>query len=112
MKHIKFYAAGLALVLAVCGAFTTVKEHKANDTSYWYTFNGTQTISGRQDKTQYINPTTAEPSCLGSSNECAVEVQGITGTPPSDISSLDITFSPTTGMPSGGVNFQLNAQKN
>lgn len=103
----------LAVIVGVAASAFTAKSNNTNKSTgnYWYTFNGTQTVAGRQDKTQYVNPSTTEPSCSGLNNECSVEVKGITGTPPSDISSLDITFDSGTGMPDGGNNFQFNAQK-
>ncbi len=103
----------LAVIVGVAAsAFTVVKSNShVKAGTYWYSFTGTQTVQGRQDKTQYTTPTTTEPQdCIGFGNECAVQVNGITGVPPQDISSLNITFD-SNGMPDGGTNFETNAQK-
>lgn len=106
----------LAVIVGVAAsAFTTVNANHSNTRAgtYWYTYTGpTQSVSDRSNPANYTNPSTSEPQCVGKSNECAVEVRNVSGTPPADISSLSITFDGTTGMPDGGSNFGLNAQKN
>ncbi len=106
----------LAVIVGVAASAFTVIKNNSNSTkvagTYWYTFTGSQTVSGRMDKTQYVSPTTSKPGCSGNGNECAVEVSGINGVPPQDISSLNVTFNGSTGMPDGGTNYADNAQKN
>ncbi|TAN15977.1 MAG: hypothetical protein EPN37_08780 [Chitinophagaceae bacterium] len=115
MKRNKLMLPILAVIVGVAASAFTVVKNNSNNTrvagTYWYTFTGSQTVSGRMDKTQYTSPSTTEPGCPQGLNECAVEVKNVTGTPPSDISSLSITFNSSTGMPDGGNNFETNAQK-
>ncbi|TAN21108.1 MAG: hypothetical protein EPN37_00655 [Chitinophagaceae bacterium] len=104
----------LAVIAGVAAsAFTVARNNsKIEAGTYWYTYTGTsQSVTDRSNKANYTNPASSEPSCPGAGNECAVQVQGITGTPPSDLTTLSITFDPNTGMPDGGNNFSNNAQK-
>lgn len=106
----------LAVIAGVAAsAFTTIQNtNKTEDNTYWYSYTGTtQSIQDRSNPENYTNPVAEEPNaCEEGLNECAVQVKGVTGTAPDDISSLSITFNSTSGMPEGGANFQANATKN
>src|SRR5690348_15138240 len=107
----KNYVMGLFAVVLAIGftAFTNMPTKKR--TTYYYTFNGTQSIDGRKVKTDYTNPSQSQPSCpTGTNWECTVQIKNITGTPPSDISSFNVTFD-SNGFPNGGTDSQSNVKK-
>lgn len=84
MKRIKFYAAGLAMVLAVCSAFAPGNKPASGDDLYGIT--GTDgsnyivtDITGQIEGTDYL--------CNSSSNVCTVTAN------PADVSNGEVPMS-------------------
>lgn len=76
MKKLKFFAAGLALVFAVCSAFSTVGSHQNPDATQ--TWGVSPTLDGsyyilEQDVTG-ISPGPGTYNCNQSSNACTVQL--------------------------------------
>lgn len=105
MKKIKFFAAGLALVLAICSAFTIppLKGGKQTNTIYKY-ISTDQSVTARETASNYQK---GSATCPGSANECAVTLNQDFGMTP-DFSN--VTFD-SNGFPDGGSAFVSNALK-
>lgn len=87
MKKLKFFAAGLALVFAVCSAFTNVRPGKGGDDLYGVTgTNGSNyivtDITGQTEGVDYL--------CNTGSSVCTVTAN------PSDVSNGEVPMSKAT----------------
>ena len=108
----KYLLGTCAVVLALSfSAFT--KAPKAKFDTFFYQYTGpANNVDARKDAANYANPQSSAFTCNFTGNECAVELQNVSSTPPAHPDFTNITFDGTTGFPNGGTDFVANFQKN
>jgi len=95
----KYLLGSLALVLAIgFSSFTSHVFSTKKFTSSWYTYSGAQTKAEREKAINYTK-ITGNPTCNGTTDECAVEMNQTTTHP----DFTNVTFDGTDGFPNGNT---------